>query len=73
MSPRWARNYRLKCTCAGYWFPHRRGGGACDHSKTRDLHLALRCKDKLQTAVEEAALFLSGRAIARPQSTGAPF
>jgi hypothetical protein len=36
------RNQRLKCTCSGYWFPHRKGGGACDHSKTRDIHLAIR-------------------------------
>lgn len=34
------------CWCGGYWFPHRKGGGACDHSKTRDIHLAIRYKDK---------------------------
>lgn len=39
------RNQRLKCECGGYWFPHRRGGGACDYSKTRDIHLALRTGD----------------------------
>lgn len=44
-STRWARNRRLKCECGGYWFPHRRGGGACDHSRTRDLHLARRSGD----------------------------
>lgn len=36
---------RLVCWCGGYWFPHRHGGGACDHSKTRDIHMALRHKD----------------------------
>lgn len=41
-SLRWARNHRLKCLCLGYHFPHRRSGGACDHSRTRDFHLALR-------------------------------
>ena len=33
------------CWCGGYWFPHRRGGGACEHSRTRDIHLAIRLKD----------------------------
>ena len=32
--------------CHGYWFPHRKGGGACDHSKTRDIHLAIRSGDE---------------------------
>ena len=41
-SPRWRRNRRLKCECGGYWFPHRRGGGACDSSPTAALHLARR-------------------------------
>lgn len=41
-SPRWRRNQRLKCVCIGYHFPHRRGGGACDHSRTRELHVAIR-------------------------------
>ena len=31
-----------RCDCGGYWFPHRRGGGACDYSRRRDYHLALR-------------------------------
>lgn len=35
---------RLVCTCGGYWFPHRKGGGACEHSPTRDIHMALRAK-----------------------------
>lgn len=44
-SPRWRRNRRLKCVCTGYWFPHRRGGGACEHSRTCDLHRARRSGD----------------------------
>lgn len=36
---------RIMCYCGGYWFPHRKGGGACEHSKTRDIHLAIRYKD----------------------------
>ena len=32
----------MKCLCMGYHFPHRRAGGACDHSKTREFHLAVR-------------------------------
>lgn len=26
----------------GYWFPHRKGGGACEHSPRVDYYLALR-------------------------------
>lgn len=33
---------RLKCWCRGYWFPHRRGGGACEHSPRADYYTALR-------------------------------
>jgi hypothetical protein len=40
---RWQRP--KPCWCTGYWFPHRTGGGACEHSKTRDIHLAIRHKD----------------------------
>lgn len=36
---------RITCWCGGYWFIHRKGGGACEHSKTRDIHLAKRLKD----------------------------
>lgn len=42
MSRRWKRNQRLKCECGGYHFPHRKGGGACYSSKTRDIHVAIR-------------------------------
>lgn len=38
----WLRHQREKCQCGGYWFPHRKGGGACDHSPYRDYYLALR-------------------------------
>lgn len=37
---------RPVCWCTGYWFPHRKGGGACEHSKTRDIHLAIRLGTK---------------------------
>lgn len=30
------------CLCGGYWFPHRKVGGACDFSPRRDYFLALR-------------------------------
>jgi hypothetical protein len=34
------------CWCGGYWFPHRIGGGACEHSKTCDIHRAIRTGDE---------------------------
>lgn len=30
------------CWCGGYWFPHRKGGGACHHGTRSDYYLALR-------------------------------
>jgi len=33
---------RERCDCMGYWFPHRRGGGACEHSPRRNFYEALR-------------------------------
>lgn len=36
------RNTRLRCDCGGYSFPHRIGGGACDHGPRRDYYLGLR-------------------------------
>jgi hypothetical protein len=30
------------CWCGGYWFPHRKGGGACEHSPRADYYIALR-------------------------------
>lgn len=56
-SPRWRRNQRLKCLCGGYHFPHRRAGGACDHSPTRDIHLAKRSGE--QADVDNAILALA--------------
>lgn len=41
-SPRWKRNRRLKCVCGGYWFPHRRTGGACHNGPRSEYYLALR-------------------------------
>lgn len=38
----WARHKREKCCCSGYHFPHRRGGGACNHSPRADYYIALR-------------------------------
>lgn len=37
---RWQRP--KPCWCGGYWFPHRKGGGACHHSPRSDYYLALR-------------------------------
>lgn len=37
----WA-NTVLRCTCTGYHFPHRRGGGACEHSPRADYYRAKR-------------------------------
>lgn len=45
LGPRRDKHGRLVCWCTGYWFPHRKGGGACDHSKSRDIHLARRRGD----------------------------
>lgn len=47
LSPREARRLthrasRERCDCGGYWFPHRRGGGACDASPRADFYRALR-------------------------------
>lgn len=36
---------RVMCSCTGYWFPHRKGGGACEFSPTRNIHLARRRGD----------------------------
>lgn len=30
------RNTRLRCDCQGYWFPHRKSGGACIHGARSD-------------------------------------
>lgn len=49
-SPRWRRNQRLKCGCSGYWFPHRRGGGACEASPTRYMHVLSRGRTREEAA-----------------------
>lgn len=56
------------CWCTGYWFPHRIGGGACEHSKTRDIHMALRHKNEgaLLDASIAHALDYPGKATAAP-------
>lgn len=37
----WAST-KLRCGCTGYHFPHRRGGGACEHSPRADYYRAKR-------------------------------
>lgn len=37
----WTGTY-LRCCCTGYHFPHRRGGGACEHSPRADYYRAKR-------------------------------
>jgi hypothetical protein len=49
------RNTRLRCDCMGYHFPHRKAGGACEHSPRADYYHALRCG----LPREEALLMLS--------------
>lgn len=71
-SVRWRLNQRLKCECGGYHFPHRRTGGACDHSPTRDYHLALR--QGAAEAVRDIQIDLSLTGRFRPHlSEGCPF
>lgn len=41
VTSRW-RNTRLRCDCSGYWFPHRKTGGACVHGPRSDFYHALR-------------------------------
>lgn len=48
------------CLCGGYHFPHRRGGGRCEHSVTRDYHRAVLAGDKEQAQAELAALLQRG-------------
>lgn len=47
------RNTRLRCDCGGYWFPHRKGGGACDHGERRAFYIALRNGATLREAMTE--------------------
>jgi hypothetical protein len=34
------------CWCSGYWFPHRKGGGACDHNPNEIKIIKLRAKQR---------------------------
>lgn len=36
------RNTRMRCDCTGYWFPHRRTGGACLQGPRADYYHAIR-------------------------------
>jgi hypothetical protein len=36
------RNTRLRCDCGGYWFPHRKTGGACHLGPRSTYYLAKR-------------------------------
>lgn len=49
------RNTRLRCDCGAYHFPHRKGGGACDHATPgkRDYFLMLRQGVSAATAMAE--------------------
>ena len=49
------RNTRLRCDCGGYWFPHRRGGGACDKASPgkRDYYRMLRAGVPASEAMAE--------------------
>jgi len=42
MAARRRRNSRLRCDCSGYWFPHRRTGGACLSGPRADYYHAIR-------------------------------
>lgn len=37
---RWQRP--RPCWCSGYWFPHRKGGGACFSSPRSEYYMAIR-------------------------------
>lgn len=55
------------CWCTGYWFPHRTGGGACEHSATRDIHMAIRHGDVEALADARLAYaFTHGKATNEP-------
>lgn len=38
----WKKHKEQKCECIGYWFPHRKGGGACEFSVRADYYAAKR-------------------------------
>lgn len=47
---------RYRCNCWGYWFPHRKGGGACEHSPRRDFYLARRAGATVEEAMQELSV-----------------
>lgn len=55
------RATRERCDCCGYWFPHRKGGGACDFSSRKDYYMALRGG----ATIAEAMLELSATQLER--------
>lgn len=64
------------CLCGGYHFPHRRGGGACEHSPTRDFHLAIRAGEHERAAAELLSLLASGlgkHLVLQPPTGHCPF
>lgn len=63
-SPRWERNRLLKCDCGGYAFPHRKSGGTCYTSKTREITAAKRRGD--QEALLELRLAGVGGKVYQP-------
>lgn len=48
----WAKRKAMVCRCNGYWFPHRRGGGACDESSKVDYYRAMRAGVPKEEAME---------------------
>lgn len=50
-----------RCNCGGYHFPHRKGGGACNHSPRSDYYVARR----QGLAEEEAQELLSAEQLDR--------
>lgn len=48
----WRRHRLQKCCCGGYWFPHRKGGGACEHGSRASYYAALRQGVPLREAQE---------------------
>lgn len=67
---RWERP--RPCSCTGYWFPHRKGGGACEHSTSRRWHLALRNKVQDPEELLEAYIEMIWSCRARPVKSDVP-
>lgn len=54
--PRLNRLRYSNCSCSGYWFPHRPGGGACYSSPRADFYAALRNGASLSEAMAELSV-----------------